>query len=197
MDYMAGPELPRQLAELEARWLSSLPAATDYLPRIAQLEKQRGNLIEAIKSGGLAAELGAELKALTAELEQLRALSQTEVRASRRVPQECLERRLARMLERLAKGGEVAQGVVRELFPDGIWLYPDRNGGGFLWAQAQTPILHPAGLVDAEGRSLAEGFPRVYNVIAGQARNDVRVDEVVAGARYGYFRRRRALRRAA
>ena len=72
MDYMASPELPRQLAEMKARWLSSQSATIDYGPRIAQLDKQRANLVEAIKSGSLAAELGAELKALAAELEQLR-----------------------------------------------------------------------------------------------------------------------------
>jgi hypothetical protein len=41
--------------------------------------------------------------------------------------------------------------------------------------RAQTAILYPNGLVDADGRSLAEGFPRVYNVIAGEVRNNVRV----------------------
>jgi len=69
------------------------------------------------------------------------------------------------MRERLAKGGEIAQGVVRELFPAGIWLSPDPNGGRFHWANARTAILHPAGLVDTEGRLLAEGFPRVYNAV--------------------------------
>jgi hypothetical protein len=48
----------------------------------------------------------------------------------------------------------------------GIWLYPDPNGGRFLWAHAQTEMLYPSGLVDANGRSLAEGFPRVYNAVA-------------------------------
>ena len=56
------------------------------------------------------------------------------------------------------------------LFAEGIWLFPDPNGGRFVWAHAQTPILNAAGLLDAEGRSLAEGFPRVYNVIATEAR---------------------------
>jgi hypothetical protein len=27
-------------------------------------------------------------------------------------------------------------------------------------------MLYPSGLVDANGRSLAEGFPRVYNAVA-------------------------------
>lgn len=104
MDYMASPELPRQLAEMEARWLSSQSPTIDYGPRLAQLEKQRANLVEAISSGGLAAELGAELKALTAELDQLRALSQTKLLTSPRAPQESMERRVARMLERYWQG---------------------------------------------------------------------------------------------
>ncbi len=33
--------------------------------------------------------------------------------------------------------GEIAQGVLRELFPRGIWLEPDHNGGRFLWAMAR------------------------------------------------------------
>ncbi|MGB9330946.1 MAG: hypothetical protein WCB10_09270 [Steroidobacteraceae bacterium] len=43
MDYTAGPELRHQLAEIEARSLSSQPATIDYPPRIAQLEQQRAN----------------------------------------------------------------------------------------------------------------------------------------------------------
>jgi hypothetical protein len=45
--------------------------------------------------------------------------------------------RVARTLKRLEQGGEVAQG---ELFPDGIWLYPEPPGGSFLWACAQTAL---------------------------------------------------------
>jgi hypothetical protein len=80
------------------------------------------------------------------------------------------------MLGRLAQGGEVARSVVRELFPGGIWLYPDPDGGRHLWAYAQTAMLHPAGLVDSEGRSMAEGFPRVYSGVATEPRNDQGVD---------------------
>jgi site-specific DNA recombinase len=51
MDYIASPKLPHRLSEMEARWLSSQPVAVDYRPRIAELEKQRANLIRAIKAG--------------------------------------------------------------------------------------------------------------------------------------------------
>lgn len=121
--------------------------------------------------------MGPDLKALTAELERLKALSQEVVQALRRAHQESVEGRIARMLKRLEEGGEVAQGVVRELFPGGIWLHPDPDGGRFLWAHAQTALptdwlTH----LDANGHLPAEHWPRVYNVIAGQARKDARVD---------------------
>jgi hypothetical protein len=141
--------------------------------------------------GRLAAELGAELKALTADLERLKALSQAVVQGPRRAHQESVESRVSRMLKRLGQGGDVPQHVVRELFPDGIWLYPDPDGGRFLWAYAQTPA--PADLaviVDADGNplySLPEAFPRIYNVIAGQARNDVRVDGSGSGGTLQLF----------
>lgn len=170
MEFMVSPELPRHLETLEARWSASQPVAFDYRPRIEELQRQRANLIDAIKAGGLAAELGAELKAITAELEHLQALQSTMRPKAPKASRESVERRVERMLERLAEGGELAQGVVREVFPAGIWLYPDPEGGGFLRAYAQTALLHPAGLVDAEGHAMAEGFPRVYNAIAGESR---------------------------
>jgi hypothetical protein len=54
------------------------------------------------------------------------------------MPPENVEQRVERLRELLAKAGEIAQGVVRKLFPDGIWLYPDPEGGRHLWAYAQT-----------------------------------------------------------
>jgi hypothetical protein len=190
--YMACPELPLQLTRLEARWLSSQPLLIDYRPRIAELDQQRANLVAAIKLGGLAAELGSEPKALTAELDRLKALSQAVVAAPRSGHQESMVSRVARMLKRLEEGGEVAQGVVRELFPDGIWLYPDPDGGRFLWACAQTAVptdwlIH----VDAYGYLPAQHWPRVYDVIVGESRNGVRVEGFLS------IRRSRALVRAA
>jgi hypothetical protein len=51
-----------------------------------------------------------------------------------------MERRLARMRAQLRQGGEIAQGVLLELFPGGFWLYPDPDGGGYLWAVTQTAL---------------------------------------------------------
>jgi len=183
-DFMASPELPRRLSEIETRWLSSQPMTVDYSLRIAELERQRANLVAAIKSGGLASELGAELKALSAELEQLKSLSQTKPQP-RTAPQESVEQRVARMLDRLSQGGDIAQGTVRELFPGGIWLYPDPEGGRHLWAVAQTATPPLQTLLDAEGNPLpwssVESFPRVYNAIAGEARNDLKVGDCGSG----------------
>lgn len=44
------------------------------------------------------------------------------------VSREPMERRVERMRAQLAKGGEIAQGVLRDLFPTGFWLYADPNG---------------------------------------------------------------------
>jgi hypothetical protein len=100
-----------------------------------------------------------------------------------RAHQESVEGRVARMLERLEQGGEVAQGVVRELFLGGITLYPDPDSGRFLWAHARTTL--PADWLthlDANGHLPPQYWPRVYNVIANESRNAMRVDGSVAGA---------------
>ena len=74
-----------------------------------------------------------------------------------------IERRVERMRARLAEGGEIAQGVLREVFPRGVWLEPDHNGGRFLWAMAQTawptdgPHLH-----NDDGTARPEAFPVIY-----------------------------------
>lgn len=184
MDFMASYELPLQLAEIEARWTSAQAETVDYRPRIAQLEAQRANLISAIKLGGLAAELGAELKALSAELEQLKALGQAALRRPRGSPQQSVESRVALMRERLAQGGEVAQGVVRQLFPSGIWLYPDHNGGRFLWALART-ASPPDSLTmfDSLGRLSPYAFGRLYNESTRETQPGMRVAGSGSGGR--------------
>ncbi len=183
-EYMASPELPRQLDALEARWMSTQPVAVDHRPRLAELEQQRANLVTAIKSGGLAGELGAELKVTTAELEQLRALSLTRLGLPRGAPQGSTESRMRRILKQLEQGGPVAQGVVRELFPGGIWLYPDPDGGRFLWARAQTAF--PAEWrtnLDANGYLPPQHWARIYNVLAEGSREELRVDGIGSGGR--------------
>lgn len=114
---------------LEARWAASQPVAIDHRPRIDELERQRPNLIGAIKSGGLAVELTEELKTVTAELARVQTL-QTAARPKVPKAPETVERRIERVHERLAEGGELAQGAVSEVCPAGIWLYPDPDCGG-------------------------------------------------------------------
>lgn len=181
-EFMAGPELPRRLSEMEARWVSSRPVMIDYRPRIVELEGKIANFVKAIGQGLFSPEVDAALKAARGELEQLKAMSQTKPQP-RRAQQESVERRVARMLEKLAQGGEVAQGVVRDLFPGGIWLSPDPNGGRFLWATAQTAMPRLETLVDAEGFTLPEAFPRVYNAVATAAQSVGRVGDFGSGGR--------------
>jgi hypothetical protein len=58
------------------------------------------------------------------------------------------------MRERLAQGGDIARGVLRELFPNEIWLQPDTSGR-FLWAVFDDGI--GAALFDYG--DIAERFP--------------------------------------
>lgn len=78
--------------------------------------------------------------------------------------------------------GEIAQGVLRELFPRGIWLEPDHNGGRFLWAMAQTawptdgPHLH-----HDDGTARPDAFPAIYR---GRCDEEI----MVAGAGFLNYR---------
>lgn len=68
------------------------------------------------------------------------------------------------MRAQLKQGGEIAQGVLRELFPPGFWLYPDPSGGRYLWAVTQTaPATDWQSHIEADGHLPAEYWPRVYN----------------------------------
>jgi len=50
-----------------------------------------------------------------------------------KLPPATIERRVQMMRKRLAEGGEVARGALREVLPSPIWLQPD-SSGRFLWA---------------------------------------------------------------
>jgi len=68
------------------------------------------------------------------------------------------------MREQLAQGGDIAQGVLRELLPDGFALFPDPAGGRFLWAWAKTGLAPDwETKLDASGRLPRERWPRVYD----------------------------------
>jgi hypothetical protein len=70
----------------------------DHGPRIAKLEQERANLIAAIKVGGLAQELGTELKGITAELARLKAERPRPLPAPRVMSPEAIERRRTELL---------------------------------------------------------------------------------------------------
>lgn len=71
IDYMAGPELPMRLSEIEARWASSAPLSIDSRPRIDELCQEIAHMVKAITSGLLSDALAARLKAAEAERAQL------------------------------------------------------------------------------------------------------------------------------
>jgi hypothetical protein len=105
----------------------------DHGPQIAKLEKDRANLVAAIKAGGLAAELGPELKAITTELARLQAERPKPLSAPRALSAESIERRREELLQRIKEGGPIAKAVLREIFPNSIQLQPDESGK-HLWA---------------------------------------------------------------
>ena len=77
---------------------------------------------------------------------------------------EPIERRVRRMREQLAKGGDAVQGALPEVFPNGFWLAPDPNGGRYLWAYAQTALPDDwRTRKDADDYLPAEHWPRVYD----------------------------------
>jgi hypothetical protein len=115
------------------RAAASSEIVIDTRPRIAKLEQERANLVAAIKTGGLAEELGAELKGITAELARLKAERPEPMPAPRVLSTDSIERRREELLQRLAGGGAVAREMMREIFPNAIQLQPD-EAGTHLWA---------------------------------------------------------------
>jgi site-specific DNA recombinase len=161
LDYMAGPELPQRLADLEKKLIAAGPVTIDLRPRIAELERQRANLVEAVKAG-FSAEVGVELKRISAELERAQAMAASAPQLMHKPGKQTIEQRLARIRQRLAEGGEPAQVAIRELFPAGLQLSVDPESRRFLWLNGQTASPTEM-LFDAEGFVTADSFPRVYN----------------------------------
>jgi hypothetical protein len=124
-----------RLLEIGERYraVAQSAAVVDYGPRIAQLAQERNNLIAAIKAGGLAAELGTERKAITAEMARLQAERPRTLPAPRALSEESIERRRAELVRKIAEGGPVARQALREIFPRAIQLQPDESGQ-HLWA---------------------------------------------------------------
>jgi hypothetical protein len=156
-------ELPGILAAVEERYRQP-EQPVDCSAQIGELEKQKGRLVAAIKAGGELDVLVAELKATEAKLGKLRTLVLMPAALPHIVAREPMERRLARMRAQLRQGGEIAHGVLLELFPGGFWLYPDPNGGRYLWAVTQTPLAADwRSYIEAGKCPPAEHWPRVYS----------------------------------
>ena len=159
---------------LEARWAASQPVAIDHRSRIDELERRPANLIGTIKSGGASGGAGRRVEdghgGADARADRPDGRAAQDAQGAR----ETVERRIERLHERLAEGGELAQEVVAEISPTGICLYPDPDGGGILRAYAQTALQHLEGLIHAEGRAVAPGFPRVYDAVAGESRREMK-----------------------
>jgi site-specific DNA recombinase len=156
----------KKLRKIETQ--QTVPAAVDYRPMIAQLERQIANYLKAIAAGadGLADVVNA-LRAARSDLDLLKELTNTP-RPAARLTVESVMKRAKRMRELIAQGGEFAQQAMRELFPGSIWLARDPNGG-HLWAYAQGAL---SDVVVESGALVAPtaAFPLVHNYQVGEAR---------------------------
>jgi len=133
----------------------------DPRPRIAELERQIANFVKMIGAGEFSPAVSAALKAAETELAGLKV---TRPRPAQKASREPIERRVKRMRDQLAKGGDTAQAILRELFPSGFLLYPDPNGGRFLWAHARTAVAADwESKLDERGHLPGEHWPRVYD----------------------------------
>ena len=173
-------ELPGILASVEARYRQP-DGPVDHSAEIRELEKQQARLASAIKLGGELKVLVGELKATGAKIARLQAQSVLPATPAHIIAREPLERRLARTLAQLKQGGETAQGVLREVFPAGFWLYPDPDGRRYLWAVTQTAAAADwQNHVEADGHLPAQYRARVYNA---NGRPEEKVgNSMVAGA---------------
>jgi hypothetical protein len=176
--------LPRILEAVEARYRHPEHPA-DRGAEIKHLESQRERLLAAIKMGGELEVLVAELKATETKLANIRLAEVTPVAPAHLVSREPLERRVERMRAQLAKGGEIAQGTLRDIFPTGFWLSPDPNGGRYLWVRTQTALADDwLSKRDADGHLPAEHWPRLYSAaVAAPVAAEVVGNSMVAGAR--------------
>jgi site-specific DNA recombinase len=123
---------PARLAEFEARYQTAASVVVDNGPRIGKLKREIDHMIKAIAGGLNSSALATELQAAEAELSTLQVIVPAKISA-RRAAAESPEKRRARMLDRLRQGGEIARGVLQEVFPDSIWLQPSASGA-FFWA---------------------------------------------------------------
>jgi DNA invertase Pin-like site-specific DNA recombinase len=172
---------PAEIAEIEVRVRAALrrrekAEVIDHRPRMAQLQAEIDNLIQAIASGGLRGSqaIGQRLQSAEAELERLKAAQKPVARPAVLVPPGDVRRRLVAMQKHLdqvlMKDPERGRAELRGILGGKIRLNPDEQGGRFLWAHYSLGIL-----------------PLLSSNLAN-------ADLMVAGAGFANFRKVRALR---
>jgi site-specific DNA recombinase len=182
LDFVSA-ELPTILEAVEARYRQP-EHSVDRSAEVGELEKQRERLVAAIKAGGELEVLVAELKVTEVKLANIKLADVIPVAPAHLVSRDPMERRVERMRAQLARGGEIAQGVLRDLFPTGFWLYPDPDGKRRLWAHAMTGLSPDwQSYVDADGHLPGKYWPRVYSAAdAAPVAAGVVGNSMVAGA---------------
>ncbi len=147
---------PKRLAAIEERYVSSRPATVNLRPRIAELERQVQQFVKAIGAGEYSPAISAALKAARGGA---RAAQDSDSGASPTpgapASTEPVAQRVQRLRHRLAQGGEIARGVLREVFPDSIWLDVAPSGKHF-YAMFADGIREALGFDD---RSDLAAFP--------------------------------------
>jgi hypothetical protein len=161
------------LCELEARYLAQASSPTiDHSRRIAELDRDVRNITDAIAKGSFSDALASRLQEAEAERNRLQGAQMAPLSEPRKVLQQLsLQKRAALMKQRLAKGGDIARGVLREVFPESIWLEPD-GSGSFMYAYFDDGCR--TALFDQE--DIADIFPIVRESAC-----------VVAGARFATY----------
>ncbi len=112
-----------RLAELEGRYVAAATSPVmDHSRRIAELDLEVQNITDAIAKGLLSDALAIRLRAAEVERTRLLAAQSAPLSEARRPPPMPIEKRVALMRQRLANGGDIARSVLREVFPEMIWL---------------------------------------------------------------------------
>jgi site-specific DNA recombinase len=151
---------PAKLAELEKRYRSSVEhPPVDHSRRIAELDREVHNIGDAIAKGLVSEALASRLQAAEADRARLIALQQKPTREPGKLSAATIERRVEMMRKRLAEGGEIARGALREVLPNPIWLEPDVSGR-FLWATFRDGV----GAALFEREDVLGSFPIVGKV---------------------------------
>jgi len=98
--------------------------------RVKARQAQRSHDLGVKVKGGLR-RIVRQPKYLLSGLLRRKAMSVRPARPARKAFREPLQKRVERIRHRLTQGGDVARSVLREIFPDSIWLHADKSAGHF------------------------------------------------------------------